>query len=167
MSTIIWLSCYFPNLITSVKERLHTWGHRGLTLAGRILIFKSMALSKTVCTSSMVSPPKPFIDQLNSFKNYLDGCRPRIKRSTLVRGYAERRYKDVDIQSQLESLKIFWIRRLSDDNFNAWKSIPNPFFLDTGRFHDNFKPSTYCNDKIQFYPFLSPFVSTTIGSGRK
>ena len=110
----------FLNQITSVKERLHTWGHRGLTLAGRILIFKSMAPSKTVYTSIMVSPPKQFIDLLSSIKqNFIwNGRCPKIKHSALVGGYAEGGYKDVDIQSQLESLKIIWIRRLLDDNFH-------------------------------------------------
>ena len=144
----------FLNQITSVKERLHTWGHRGLTLAGRILIFKSMALSKTVYTSTMVSPPKQFIDLLSSIKQKFiwNGHRPKIKHSTLVREYAEGGYKDIDIQSQLESLKIIWIRRFLDDNFHAWKSIPIALFLDLGVnavFHDNFKPSTYCMQKIQ------------------
>ena len=58
----------FLNQITSVKERLHTWGHRGLTLAVRILIFKSMAQSKTAYTSTMLSPPKQFINLLSSIK---------------------------------------------------------------------------------------------------
>ena len=85
-----------------------------------------MALSKTVYTSTMVSLPKQFIDLLNSIKQDFiwNGRRLKIKHSTLVGGYAEGGYKGVDIQSQLESLKIIWIRRLSDDNFHAWKSIP-------------------------------------------
>ena len=149
----------FLNQITSVKERLHTWGHRDLTLAGRILIFKSMALSNTVYKSTMVSPRKQFIDLLSSIKqNFIwNGHRPKIKHSTLVGEYAEGGYKDVDIQSQLESLKIMWIRRFLEDNFHAWKSIPNALFLDLGVnavFHDNFKPSTYCMQKIQSYPLF-------------
>ena len=32
--------CNFFNLITSMKEILRIWGGRGLTLAGRIQIFK-------------------------------------------------------------------------------------------------------------------------------
>ena len=93
----------FPNQITSVKERLHTWGHRGLTLAGRILIVKSMVRSKTVYTTTVVSPLKQFIDLLSSIKqNFIwNGHRPKIKHSTLVREYAEGGYKDVDIQLQL------------------------------------------------------------------
>ena len=131
----------------------------------RILIFKSMALSKTVYTSTMVSPLKQFIDLLSIIKqNFIwNGRRPKIKHSTLVGGYTEGGYKDVDIQSQLESLKIIWIRRLLDDNFHAWKSIPNALFLDlrvNAVFHDNFKPFTYCMQKIQFYP---PFYQQLIG----
>ena len=65
--------------------------------------------------------------------------------------------KKYNIQSQLESLKIIWIRKLLDDNFHAWKSIPNALFLDFGVnavFHDNFKPSTYCMQKLQSYPLF-------------
>ena len=89
-----------------------------------------MALSKTVYTSTMVSPPKQFTDLLNSIKqNFIwNGRRPKIKHSTPVGGYAEGGYKDVDIQSQLKSLKIIWIRRLLHDNFHACKLIPNALF---------------------------------------
>ena len=34
------------NLVSAVNEYFNMWGCRGLTLAGRILIFKSLALSK-------------------------------------------------------------------------------------------------------------------------
>ena len=81
----------------------------------------------------------------------------KTKHSTLVGGYVEGGYKDGDIQSQLESLKPIWIRRLLDDNFHAWKSIPNALLLDlgvNGVFIDNFKPSTYCMQKIQSYPLF-------------
>ena len=71
----------FLNQITSVKERLHTWGHRGLTLAGRILIFKSV---KTVYTSTMVRPPKHFIDLLSSIKQSLFGMGVVLKSNILL-----------------------------------------------------------------------------------
>ena len=116
-----------------------------------------MALSKTAYTCTMISPPKQFTDLLSSIKqNFIwNGRRPKIKHSTLAGGYAEGGYTDIDIQS--ESLKIIWIRRLLDDNFYALKSIPNALFLDLGVdavSHDNFKPSTYCMQKIQSYPLF-------------
>ena len=131
-----------------------------------------MALSKTVYTSTMVSPPKQFIDLLSSIdQNFIwNGRRPKIKHSTPVGWYAEGGYKDVDIQSQLESLKIIWIRRLSDDNFHAWKSIPNALFLDLGvnaGFHDNIKPSKYCMQKIQFYALFYQQLIGFLGESKQ
>ena len=38
------------NLVSAVNECLNMWGCRGLTLAGKILIFKSLALSKVLYT---------------------------------------------------------------------------------------------------------------------
>ena len=38
------------NLVSAVNEYINMWGCRGLTLAGRILIFKSLALSKVLYT---------------------------------------------------------------------------------------------------------------------
>ena len=118
-----------------------------------------MALLKTVCTSTVVRLLKQFIDLLNSIKqNFIwNGRGPKIKHSTLVRGYAEGDYKNVDIQSQLESLKIIWIRRLLDNTFHAWKLIPNVLFLDLGVnavFHENFQPSICCMQKKQSYPLF-------------
>ena len=38
----------------------------------------------------------------------------------------------MDIQSQLESRKIVWLRRLLADNFHALKSILDALFSDIG-----------------------------------
>ena len=116
-----------------------------------------------------MSPSKQFIDLLRSIKqNFIwNGHHPKTKHSTPAGGYAEGGYKDVDIQSQLESLKISWIRRLLDDNFHAWKLIPNALFLDLGVnavFHENSKPSTYCMQKNQSYP---PFYQQLISFWEK
>ena len=41
------------NLVSAVDKCMNIWGCRGLTLAGRILIFKSSALSKVLYTCTM------------------------------------------------------------------------------------------------------------------
>ena len=56
--------CNFLNLITSTKEVLRIWGSRGLTLAGRIQILKSTALSKMVYVSTMLHPSKQTLVKL-------------------------------------------------------------------------------------------------------
>ena len=81
----------FLNLITSMRDTLNIWKCRGLTLAGRIQIFKCLAVSKTLYACTMLSPSKQFIDQINSSKKDFvwRGKRPKIKHSTLIGDYKD------------------------------------------------------------------------------
>ena len=103
----------FLNLITSVRDSLNIWKYRGLTLAGRIQIFKYLAVSKTLYACTMSSPSKRFIDQTNSSqKDFVwRGKRPKIKHSTLIGEYKEGGYKDVDTEVKIVALKIIWINK--------------------------------------------------------
>ena len=87
------------NLVSAANECLNMWGCRGLTLAGRILIFKSSALLKVLYTCTMTNFTKDFIKQLEDLrKNFIwNGKRPIIKHSTLIGDYVDGGYKDVDI----------------------------------------------------------------------
>ena len=148
------------NLVSAVNESINMWGCRGLTLAGRILIFKSLALSKVLYTCKMTNFTKDFIKQLEDLrKNFIwNGKRPKLKHSTLITDYVDGGYKDVDIETKLSSLRIIWIRRFLDNSFHAWKAIPYSLLSDIGVtsiFHFNFKPSLFCAQKmthlLQFY----------------
>ena len=55
----------FSDNLKSIKEILNLWKHRGLSLAGRILIFKSLTLSKVLYASTMKCLCKQVVDQLN------------------------------------------------------------------------------------------------------
>ena len=77
-----------------------------MTLAGRIQIFKSLALSKTIYASTMIHPSKRFMGQLYSLqKDFIWRRPPKIKHTTLIADYVDGGYKDVDIATKLESLK--------------------------------------------------------------
>ena len=138
-------NCNFLNMLSCIKESLNLWECRGLTLAGRIQIFKSLALSKTMYASTMIHPSKKFMDQLYSLqKNFIWRRRPpKIKHTSLIADYVDGGYKDVDIATKLKSLKIMWIRRMLDNNFHVWKAIPHTFDIQK-LFHNNFQPSQTC-----------------------
>ena len=55
----------FLDNLKRIKEVLNRWQHRGLSLADRILIFKSLALSKVLYASAMKCPFKQVVDELN------------------------------------------------------------------------------------------------------
>ena len=71
----------FLNLITSMRDSLNIWKYRGLILAGRIHIFKCLAVLKTLYACTMLSPSKQFINQINSSKKDFVWRRKRPKKS--------------------------------------------------------------------------------------
>ena len=92
------------------------------------------------------------MDQLITEKFHLKGKTPqKIKHTTLIANYVDGGYKDVDIATKLESLKIIWIRRMLDNNFYAWKAILHTFGIQK-LLHKNFKPSQICKSEINLYP---------------
>ena len=124
----------FLDNLKNIKEILNIWKHRGLSLAGRILIFKSLTLSKVLYASTMKCPSKQVVDQLNVMQRGFiwNNKKPKIKHSTLVAGYSEGGYKDTDIRTKLTALKVAWVTKLLDDNFSSLEIIPTILFTTFG-----------------------------------
>ena len=147
-----------------IKNCLNLWSRRGLSIAGKIQIFKSLALSKAVYILTMKNFPVRFIKILDDIhKDFIwNKLQPKIKHSTLIANYEEGGYKDVDVTSKMISLKIIWIRRLTDDNVYAWKIIPSKLFRPIGRisfFHRNLKLSDSCMRVVEtFLTFYQKLV---------
>ena len=75
----------FLDKLKGLKDVLNLWECRGLSLAGRILIFKSLSLSKLLYASTMKCLPKQMLDQLNTLqKSFIwSNRKPKIKHSTI------------------------------------------------------------------------------------
>ena len=112
---------------------------RGLTIEGKIVIFKSLAISKIVHLGLIKTVPIFTVEQLNNIKkNFIwQVKKQKIKHSTLCNSYENGGLKDVDIFYKIISLQCSWIRRLFDDNFHDWKVIP--LFLIKKEFGRNFE----------------------------
>ena len=98
----------FLDNIETLDNVLKLWKFRGLTLAGRILVFKSLTLSKLLYACTMKVSGKFVIDQLNTLhKKFIwNNKRPKIKHSTLFADYCEGGYKDVDIENKIAALTL-------------------------------------------------------------
>ena len=109
----------------------------------------------------MIHPSKKFMDQLYSLqKDFIwRGRPPKIKHTSLIADYVDGGYKDVDIATKLESLKIMWIKRMLDNNFHMWKAIPYTFDIQK-LFYNNFQPPQTCKKEINLYPkFYQELIS--------
>ena len=75
----------------------------------------------------MRTPPTQFLELLNSIqKNFIwNNSRAKIKHSSIIADYKEGGYKDIDISSKLLAMKISWIKRFLDDNFQPLENTTN------------------------------------------
>ena len=144
-------------MISKIKDRLKCWEGRGLTIAGRIHIFKTLAISKTLYISAMRNPPTHFLNLLNSIqKDFIwNKSRAKIKHCGIIADYKEGGYKDVDISSELLAMKISWIKRFLDDNFHPWKILPTWLFarlVGSSIFHYNLRLGERCSIIVETFP---------------
>ena len=92
---------------------------RNLTIEGKVLVFKSLAISKIVHLSLITTVPHAIINQLNNIKKTVwNRKNPKIKHSTLSNSYEDGGLKDVDVFTKVISLQCSWIKRLYDENFH-------------------------------------------------
>ena len=93
---------------------------RNLTLEGKIIVFKTLALSKIVhlCLTSVV--PKQIIEEIGNIqKNFLwNRSTPKIKHSTLCISFAKGGLRNADINIKFVSLQCSCIKRLYDNRFH-------------------------------------------------
>ena len=147
----------FLDTVANIQSVLNVWSWRGLSLLGKIQIFKTLGISKIQYLTSMPHVPDRIIQELETIQSRFlwNSSTPKIKRSTLFGYYAEGGLKNVDINTKLKALKLTWVRRLSDDNYHPWKVLPREYLtLPNGDsvFHRNFESNPFLLRKLNSLP---------------
>ena len=150
---------------------------RSLTLEGKIIVFKTLAISKIVCLSMMIKVPTEIIAELEKIqKRFLWPTKPKIKNETISSDFKDGGLKNVDINKKVASLQYSWIKRLFNDSFHEWKLIPlkliEKSFDDDLKFNSNLSfnnsyvrhfPSFYKNILLNWKQYLSTDPETISG----
>ena len=92
-----------------------------------LIIWKHIATMKNI--------PPQFLDNLQLLHREFiwDGKPPKVKHSTLIGNYEEGGFRDVDLPSKFESLKIIWVRKfLDENNFHPWIAVAQEILRDLG-----------------------------------
>ena len=99
---------------------LRFWNRRILSLEGRIIIFKTLAISKIVYLAFLTVIPNSLIEELQRIqKTFIwHSSRPKISHKTLCNNFEI-------LSSKIISLQCSWLRKLCDENFHEWKIIPS------------------------------------------
>ena len=93
-----------------MQQVLRFWNRRISSLEERIIIFKTLDISK------IQKIQKTFI---------WHSSRPKISHKILCNSFENGGLKHVDISSKIISLQCSWLRKLCDENLHEWKIIPS------------------------------------------
>ena len=107
-----------------MQQVLRFWNRRISSLEERIIIFKTLDISK------IQKIQKTFI---------WHSSRPKISHKILCNNFENGGLKHVDISSKIISLQCSWLRKLCDENLHEWKIIPShlrsKYFRKSFKFH--------------------------------
>ena len=122
---------------------------------GKIIIFKTLALSKIAYLRLITSFSKQLIQEIQRIQKAFiwNNLTSKIKHETLCSSFEEGGLKYIDINSKIASLQCSWVKWLYDDKFNECKLIPlhliKSFFGINFKFHSNLD---FHDSKILTFP---------------
>ena len=120
--------------IESIKSTLNQWSRRDLTLQGRILILKTMALAKVVYLVSSISIPSWAVNEINKefFQFVWRNKRDKIARKVMINEIERGGLNMLDFRSFCLSMKAVWAVKLNKSDGEGWSIIPKKYFENCG-----------------------------------
>ena len=117
----------FSEKIPNLEKTLNTWQWRNLTLYGKINIVKTLEISKSIYSASVLPVPDHYIQEINKliFNFMWAGKPPEIKRNPIIGKKKDGGLKMWDFKIVEKALKITWVNRIQDESQASWKIIPN------------------------------------------
>ena len=94
------------------------WRRRNLTLEGKIIIFKSLALSKFVFLAQVLSIPNEITTTIQRIQREFlwNSSNVKIKHETISNDFQNGGLENVDIPSKISSLQCCWVKKRYGQN---------------------------------------------------
>ncbi|MCP3888847.1 MAG: hypothetical protein GY702_08215 [Desulfobulbaceae bacterium] len=130
--------------LKKMEKTLNLWKMRDLSLMGRIMITKSVALSKFIYLGSIIGITDDIADKIEKqiYSFIWKNKKARIKKTTLIGKYEEGGLQAPHIQSVFKAHKLMWIKKYLDCNYKLWHETLNYYLNDYGKTffcHCNYK----------------------------
>ena len=117
----------FIHKLQILQTNLDLWRARDLTLFGRVLIIKSLALSQLVYSASNLNVPQEItpIIKTKLFKFLWKNKNDKIKREGLYQDRDKGGVRMIDVETMIKALRLAWIPRLFTPGRKNRKTIPD------------------------------------------
>ena len=128
---------YIPK-ITQMEKVLKQWNRRSLSPIGKITVIKTLIIPLfNLLFISLPNPDAITSEKINNtLSDFLWNNNPKIKKSVIVKQYAEGGLKMTNLNAFVKALKSTWIRRLLLSE-NKWQ--------ESIKLHINLEKLTTCN----------------------
>ena len=105
------------------------WRRRNLTLEDKIIVFKTLALSKFLFLAQVLPIPNQITTTIQQIQRKFlwNSSNVKIKHEAICNDFQNGGLKNVDIPSKISSLQCSWVKKLYDQNSHDWKLIPMHF----------------------------------------
>ena len=142
------------NMETKLRDlsaTLNLWRTRNLTIEGRILLAKSLGISKFNHITSVTLIPVEYKKRIEScLYNFIwKGGKDKIKRNTLIQDYKYGGLKMLDYDTIQRKISIQWMQKFLNTSISSpWKLILNQYIKITEN-PDLFPFSNYSENKLK------------------
>ena len=146
--------------ITKIKHTINTWRQRKLSLTGKILVIKSLAISQLTYLANLIPFPDDLIKEIEEiiYTFLYNSKTHKVKKSIIIQDYKHAGQKMIDLKSMIIVQKLKWIRLYLNCHNCLWKplmeslvSVKNltMFLLSNYDMKDLWTRSAFYNDVIR------------------
>ena len=113
----------FDSKIDALLRQLHWWKARDLSLKGKVLIVKSLGLSKFQYVASLLPIPETVIKRVNKiiYEFIWGGKVDKVKRCIFEQDYPRGGYKMLNFIDMIKSSSAYWMKSYLDCTDRDWK----------------------------------------------
>ena len=150
------LNLNYNSKIADLEKTLNLWKMRDLTLLGKILITKSLGISKFIYTASVMELTEEKCTKIDKliYDFIWNSKKAKIKKLTLIGKYADGGLKAPHLKTMIQAQRAMWIKRYISNKDALWKSILNFYLKDQGGelfCHCNYDESCFPKNISKFY----------------
>lgn len=120
--------------VRKIQDTIASWEKRNLTYYGKILVIKTLLLSKLIhCINALVMPD-PVINKVEKlFYNFLWGSKKeKVKRRTLIGPLKDGGLEMIDLRTFIHVQNLKFLHRLFFSDDGNWKHIPTYYLNKPG-----------------------------------
>ena len=120
----------YKKRLKNLQHLLNSWRCRHLSLKGKVTVINTLALSPLIYLASVIHVPEQVVKEVKQIiiDFFWDNKTPKIAYNVLIQNMESGGLKLTDFESKIQSLKIGWIKRLTDIKQSRWKAVPKHIY---------------------------------------